>query len=432
MIHLCESASRAQGAATIVSGLLLLSAVTEVNAGDAASQCRDCPGMAVVPAGTFEMGKTVNYGYGEMDGPTHTVTIEHPFAVASREVTLGEFRAFTRETGYVSKGKCNVYKEGTNWFIDPERHWADPGFAQAEDHPVVCVSWRDTQAYIDWLNGKTGKQYRLPSEAEWEYIATTADIGTVTHDIANIGKVECCGGETGGKDVWIQTAPVGSFPADKFGLHDIRGNVWEWQDDCYNVDYRDAPVTGAARRTCPTPGYHVVRGGSYGDAGHFLSERFRLRGPEDEGYFTVGFRVAQTIATAPATATPAKVSAAIAMPVTAMFEATRQRNVKALGDSLSRTVEPEIVYYWGETVSGRDAILQWHREWFAETGWSLQPEKIDRVFTSDRLAALSYTIEYIKSAERKFRILIACTLVREDDGWKIARMQQTLLEGPQS
>jgi formylglycine-generating enzyme required for sulfatase activity len=254
--------------------------------------------MATVPAGTFQMGKMVNRGYGEIDGPTHTVTLEHSFKVAKHEVTLGEFRAFTRETGYVSERKCNVYKEGTNWYIDPQRNWANPGFAQPENHPVVCVSWKDAQAYIDWLNRKSGHHYRLPSEAEWEYIASTANYGgarTVTHDNANIGKVDCCGGKVQGKDTWMHTAPIGSFPADSYGLHDIRGNVWEWQRDCYHDNYNGAPSDGNARESCPTPGYHVVRGGSYGDAGEFLEERFRLRGPEDQGYFTVGFRLAESV-----------------------------------------------------------------------------------------------------------------------------------------
>jgi sulfatase modifying factor 1 len=387
----------------------------------------DAVKMSTVPAGTFQMGKTVNYGYGEMDGPTHAVTLAQPVAFAVHEVTLGEFRAFVRDTGYVSKGKCNVYKEGSNWFIDPQRNWADPGFPQQESHPVVCVSWRDAQAYIQWLNGKTGQHYRLPSEAEWEYVASTADLGNarqggaITHDVANIGKVECCGGEVGGKDTWLHTAPVGSFAADKFGLHDVRGNVWEWQADCYHVDYVGAPVDGRARESCSTPGYHVVRGGSYGDAGDFLSERFRLRGPEDQGYFTVGFRLAQSIA-APAQD--------ILQPVTAMLEAIRRRDLAALGSFLANSVEPEIVYYWGEKVTGRASIVEWHREWFAESGWKLAPEKIDRSRVDNNLAAVSYTIEYIKSAQRKFSILVACTLVREPDGWKIARMQQTLLDGP--
>lgn len=381
------------------------------------------------------MGRTVNYGYGDMDGPTHTVIIAQPFALASREVTLGEYRAFIRDSGYVPGRKCNVYKKDAKWFIDADRSWADPGFAQAEDHPVVCVSWRDTQAYIKWLNGKTGRAYRLPSEAEWEYVATIADLGdsrrggAVTHEIANVGKVECCGGETGGRDVWLHTAPVGSFPADKFGLHDVRGNVWEWQSDCYEADYRDAPVNGSPRASCSSTGYRVVRGASYGDGGQYLSERLRLRGTEDEGYFTTGFRLAQTLHPAPSSSS--STPASIALPVTRMLEATRQRNVGALGDSLSRSTAPEILYYWGETVSGRKAILQWHREWFEETGWTLAPEKIEQVFSDGHLAQVNYTIEYIKSAERKFRIFFSCTLIREEGDWKVARIQQTLLEGPQ-
>ena len=76
-------------------------------------------------------------------------------------------------------------------------------------------------------------------------------------------------------------------------MHDLRGNVWEWTEDCYHVNYDGAPVDGSARTTCPTPGFHPVRGGSYGDASEYMGERFRLRGPVDQGYFTVGFRVAR-------------------------------------------------------------------------------------------------------------------------------------------
>ncbi len=387
--------------------------------------CPQCPTMVSMPAGAFQMGKTVDYGYGEMDGPTHSVTLARPFALSLNEVTLAEYRAFVRETRYVPERKCNVYKKDAQWYIDPKRSWDDPGFEQADTHPVVCVSWRDTQAYIKWLNARTGRLYRLPSEAEWEYVAARADLGNsragggVTHENANIGKPECCGGATAGRDAWTYTAPVGSFPADKLGLNDVRGNVWEWQSDCYEQDYRDAPLDGSSRESCSASGYRVVRGASYGDGGEYLSERLRLRGTEDHGYFTVGFRLAESLT-----------SAQVARPVSAIMEAMRQRNVAAVDLQLSRTIDPEILYYWGEKVSGRPAIQQWHREWFAEAGWSLAPEKIDTVFNDDRLALVSYTVEYIKSAERKFRIHIACTLLREDEGWKIARIQQTLLEGP--
>ena len=281
----------------VLSALLFISAC--VTSDVAERVCTDCPVMATIPAGSFEMGEWIDRGYGRMDGPKHLVRFEKPSALAVREVTLGEFRAFVNATGYVSKGKCNVYENGSSWHIDPARNWADPGFAQEENHPVVCVSWRDAQQYIGWLNGKAGRTYRLPSEAEWEYVASLGAVGGangVTHAVANIGEVECCGGKAEGDDKWIRTAPVGSFPPDRLGLYDIRGNVWEWQEDCYNVDFNGAPSDGSPRsQNCSSPGWRVVRGGSYGDAGEFLEEKFRLRGQEDQAYFTLGFRLAQTL-----------------------------------------------------------------------------------------------------------------------------------------
>lgn len=113
-----------------------------------------------------------------------------------------------------------------------------------------------------------------------------------------------------------------------------------------------------------------------------------------------------------------------------MFDATRAMNADGVVAQLASEVEPEIVYYWGETVSGREAIRQWHREWFEEKGWRLEPEQTGRVFADERVASISYTVDYIKSATRRFKILVACTLVREGEDWKIARMQQTLLDGP--
>jgi sulfatase modifying factor 1 len=286
-------------AASAGAAILLLLGLAAPVAARADPVCAHCPTTAIVASGSFQMGQTVDPGYGEIGGPTHEVRITRPFALGVHEVTRGEFRAFVKDTGYVSERKCNVYAAGTTWFIDPRRSWDDPGFPQADDHPVVCVSWRDAQAYIAWLNRKTGRHYRLPSEAEYEYVAATGGVGDrtagheITHNVANIGKVACCGGEVGGRDVWLRTAPVGRFPPDKYGLRDIRGNVWEWATDCYSADYRDAPADGSARESCPTPGFRVVRGGSYGDAGEYLDARFRLRAPEDQGYFTVGFRLAQ-------------------------------------------------------------------------------------------------------------------------------------------
>ena len=260
-----------------------------------ANDCADCPPMVEIAGGRFEMGETIDYGYGPMDGPRHGVAVPS-FALAKYEVTRAEYGRFVKESGYVPERKCNVYKEDAKWFIDPTRTWDAPGFVQKDDEPVVCVSWNDTQAFIGWLNKKTGRNYRLPSEAEWEYVASRGGLGAsgqITHDEANIGKEKCCGGRASGKDHWVYPAPVGSFPADRFGLHDIRGNVWEWQADCYHNDYAGAPVDGSPRSEgCGSPEHRAVRGGSYGDAAEYMGPTFRLPGPRSEGYFTVGFRLA--------------------------------------------------------------------------------------------------------------------------------------------
>ena len=137
---------------------------------------------------------------------------------------------------------------------------------------------------------------------------------------------------------------------------------------------------------------------------------------------------ANPAAEAPPIAT--SVSAEVGQPLTALSDAMRKRDVAALDKVLARSIEPQIVYYWGETVTGREPILQWHREWFAEKGWSIEPGPVGHALVGDRLATLTAPMRYVKSAERQFKILISYTLVKEADGWKVARIQQTLLEGP--
>ena len=262
-----------------------------------------CPDMAVIEPGEFVMGVDEPGGPDdEFDGPARRVHITQPFAVSRYEVTVGEFRRFAEETGHPANGGCQVYEADAWWFPDPSRSWRDPGFAQSDDHPVVCVSWHDTKAYIDWLNGRSGLNFRLLSEAEWEYLAATgappgrADDAAVSHDSANIGQETCCGPATQGRDRWLRTAPVGSFPADRHGLHDIRGNVWEWQEDCFHINYIGAPADSRPHLTsCSDASRRMVRGGSWGDGGELLAATYRLRAAADNAYFTLGFRLARTL-----------------------------------------------------------------------------------------------------------------------------------------
>ena len=249
------------------------------------------------------------------EDPVHRVTIP-AFRLGKYEVTVGQFRAFVVATGYLTYAERNAGREEgcSIWDFDefasvssriwynpddppviftsvPGSSWRNPGYAVAEDQPVVCVSWEDAQAFIGWLNGKTGGNYRLPSEAEWEYAAragsTTkyswgADIGI---NMANCRNDDC-------GDRWEYTAPVGSFPANAWGLHDMHGNVEEWVEDCLNYSYEGAPTDGSAwiRGDCSS---RMVRGGAwFGDPRYLRSaSRYGYARTYRDGL--LGFRLAQ-------------------------------------------------------------------------------------------------------------------------------------------
>ena len=133
--------------------------------------CITCPEIVVVPAGSFMMGSPAGEEYRDYDeGPQRRVTIAEPFAVGRYEVTRGEYAAFVNATGRTHGNSCRTY-EGGEWKNRAGRSWSNPGFTQGEDHPVVCVNWDDARAYVNWMSRKTGKNYRLLSEAEWEYVA---------------------------------------------------------------------------------------------------------------------------------------------------------------------------------------------------------------------------------------------------------------------
>ena len=252
-------------------------------------QIPECPEMVVIPAGHFEMG---SHDGDDEEKPVHRVTIPQPFAARKYAVTRGEFAAFLEATGYEVGPGCQVWA-GSVWEWDLSKGWADPGFRQTDDDPVVCVSWKDASAYTTWLSDRTGQQYRLLSEAEWEYAARA---GTITRywwgneigcDNANC---EGCGSRWDRK----QTAPAGSFRANPFGLHDVHGNVWEWVYDCWSDDYRDAPVDGNAW-TGGDRSRRVLRGGSWFSVARYLTSSFRVGYDIDSHEFNFGFRVARTL-----------------------------------------------------------------------------------------------------------------------------------------
>jgi formylglycine-generating enzyme required for sulfatase activity len=236
--------------------------------------CPSCPEMAVIPSGSFDMGSPdQEKGRASDEGPVHRVTHPKRFALGRFEVTFAEYDQC------VSEGGCG--------------HRPDDGGWGRGNRPVIDVSWNDAQAYVKWLSGKTGKAYRLPSEAEWEYAARAGSPaaypwgGEIGSGFANCAG---CGSEWDHK----QTAPVGRFAANRFGLHDTVSNVWEWVEDCWNVSYGGAPADGSAWRTGDC-GRRVVRGGSWGNYpvnGRSAKREWDVTGRRVN---LLGFRVARTL-----------------------------------------------------------------------------------------------------------------------------------------
>ncbi len=270
--------------------------------GSTFKDCPECPEMVVIPAGSFRMGGASGGG-GSDEKPVHTIRVPKPFAAGKFEVTRGEFAAFVNATGHGSGDGCYVYI-GSEWSQDGSKNWRNPGYSQTGRDPVVCVNWDDIQAYIDWLSRQTGKRYRLLSEAEWEYAARA---GTSTkYSFGNSEGGLCVYGNGADQSTsfnWRnkscndgygnRTAPAGSFKANRFGLHDMHGNVWEWVDDCNNENYGGAPSNGGVRSSgdCSP---RVLRGGSWYSKPEYMRSAARYGGHFTGGRINfVGFRVAR-------------------------------------------------------------------------------------------------------------------------------------------
>ncbi|MDE2603129.1 MAG: formylglycine-generating enzyme family protein [Bradyrhizobium sp.] len=244
---------------------------------DTFKECANCPEMVVVPPGNFTMASPPSEpGHSADEGPQHMVTIAQPFAVGRFTVTFDEWDACTADGG------CNGYKP------------SDDGWGRGR-RPVINVSWDDATTYVKWLSKKTGKPYRLLSGSEYEY-ATRAGTQTAYPwgDTIGTNNANChsCGSRWDAR----QTAPVGSFAANGFGLYDMVGNVREWTEDCYHDTYSDAPKDGSAWIDGGNCYSRVVRGGSWLLAPAFLRSASRYWFTTDYRLNYLGFRVARTLA----------------------------------------------------------------------------------------------------------------------------------------
>lgn len=272
----------------------------------------EAPEMVVVRPGSVTMGSPDNEDGRQTDeGPLQTVTLRSTFAIGRYEVTVGAFRQFVNASSYrteaESAGGCWTWV-GSEWKEDSGANWRGPGFSQSDDHPVVCVSWNDANRYVDWLTEQTGKRYRLPTEAEWEYAGRAGTVtarfwGNDPHqacDYANVRDQTAKGQFPGWTDVhncrdgYVYTAPAGRYAPNRYGLHDILGNVWEWVEDCYHDSYRGLPLDGRPWITGEC-GLRVVRGGSWGDFPRYVRSADRYGKTADGGNSNMGFRLAQDL-----------------------------------------------------------------------------------------------------------------------------------------
>ena len=243
--------------------------------------CEACPEMVVIPSGTFLMGSPddeTERGMGE--GPQHRVRVTS-FAIGRTAVAFAEYDRFAKASNRELP--------------------SDMGWGRGE-RPVINVSWADANAYAQWLSAQTGQRYRLPSEAEWECAARAGTTGPFSFDgeispaKANYDSNYSYGGSRKDSAGFRQhTVPVGSLPANPWGLHEVHGNVWEWVEDCWHDNYGGAPSDGSAWTIGGDCGRRVLRGGSWiGDPGWLRSAYRTGYTPANRSYY-VGFRLAKTL-----------------------------------------------------------------------------------------------------------------------------------------
>jgi formylglycine-generating enzyme required for sulfatase activity len=295
------------------AGALSLAQECALKPKDVFRECRNCPDMAVIPAGEFLMGSSteeIGAGLaGANEAPQHKVALRQPIAIGRFEVTRNQYAAFVNSSGYRGSDRCftfeqNIPREREN------RSFLAPGYVQDGNHPAVCVSWDDAHAYVGWLSKTTGKPYRLPSEAEYEYAAradSTARFASSEDpaDLCRFANGADQSAKTMGlpedvsymtcRDGYAFTAPVGSLAANAFGLYDLIGNVWEWTADCYAEDY-SAAGSDSAPRAMPNCQARTVRGGDWFSTASSLRPAVRAKASPDAHHDDIGFRVVRILA----------------------------------------------------------------------------------------------------------------------------------------
>ena len=238
--------------------------------GDTFRDCLNCPEMVVLPAGAFVMGTDGRHKY---ERPAHRVTLDRAFALGKFEITFEEW------------GAC--FDDGGCGRMPDDHKWG------RERRPVINITWNDAKTYVEWLSAKTGKTYRLPTDAEWEYAAragTTTEFFWGDEVGKNLANCRDCGSEWSKKG----SAPVGSFAPNSFGLHDMHGNIWEWIEDCWTPTHEGAPADGRARLDgdCRS---RVMRSGSWYYFSKNARSAWRFKNDARIKSYGIGMRVVRDL-----------------------------------------------------------------------------------------------------------------------------------------
>jgi formylglycine-generating enzyme required for sulfatase activity/uncharacterized caspase-like protein len=294
---------------------------TALSAGTVFHDCADCPEMVVIPPGDFLMGSPGNEkGHSDSETPQHEVHLE-AFAASRYSITVGQWRQYLKAAG--GSGSSNCY--GLNqsmWGVwtpqqKPGFSWSNPGFHQDDDHPVVCVTRQEAQAYAKWLTQKTGYPYRLLTEAEFEYVirarTTTAHWWPPSSsrwfwespDADQCKNVNAADAALTGKytslkwhavtcdDGFAFTAPVNHFPGNEFKLYGTTGNAASWTADCWHDNYISAPTDGSAWEESGCTRW-VVRGSAWTSSPEQLRSAYRSS-PDFDSSFDIGLRLASNV-----------------------------------------------------------------------------------------------------------------------------------------
>lgn len=302
-----ESTSAPQEMPTTLRDTTAPTALEQHAVGSVFSDCDShCPTMVVIPAGQFVMGSPLSeFGRSPSEGPRQSISIEYEFALSEHEVTRREFAQFVESTGYQSQG-CTIYQDG-EWFQQQSKSWQHPGFLQNDLEPVTCISWDDARAYVAWLAKQTQQPYRLPTAAEWEYVARAGtnspypwgynedfacEYGNVADQYAGERfpgwlTHDCVDGA-------YYTRTVTELPANPLGVRGLIGNVFEWVEDCWQPDYRGWPLDGKANQKADCA-ERELKGGSWFSQPQYTRPAYRNHFPSDARSATFGIRVARTL-----------------------------------------------------------------------------------------------------------------------------------------